>query len=230
MAFPVVSSSALSSRGSADLADVITMPSGIVAGDLILVFHSTDVGGGTRTWSNGFTELKDEDPTSNVGIGYKIAAGGDTLTITKTVSERFSAIALRITSWHGTTPPEVAAAVTGTSVNPNSGSLSPSWGAADTMWITMHGHDTTTSDSSITAWPTNYTQNQIQGTYFSSSGEPNLATRELNAATEDPGAFTQSLSRPWRAYTVAVRPSAGAPPTTTAKMEPMSMSSIMRQW
>ena len=212
MAFPVVSSSALSSRGSGLFDDPITMPAGIVAGDLLIVIHSTDVGGGTRTWSGSFIELLDLDPISNLGIAYKFAAGGDTLTVTKSVSERFSAIALRITGMHATQAPELVGAATGTSTGPNAASLTASWGAADNLWITFHGHDTLVTDTTITTFPANYIANQLQGTYFSSSGEPNLATRNLAAATEDAGAWLVSQSVGWRAGTIVVRPAAAAAP------------------
>ena len=97
-AFPQVGSTATSSNCTSVNDDPITMPSGIVAGDLLIVIHSTDVSGATRTWSGGFTEIKDLDSSSNIGVAYKIAAGGDTLTVTKSLAERFSAIALRITA------------------------------------------------------------------------------------------------------------------------------------
>jgi len=51
------------------------------------------------------------------------------------------------------------------------------------------------TNAAVTVWPANYTANQIQGDYFFSSDEPNLAMRELAAASDDPGTFTLSASR-----------------------------------
>lgn len=211
MAFPQVGSTALSSRSTNALDDVITMPSSIVAGDLLIVVHASDTTSGTRTWSGSFVEIKDLAATSSVGVAYKIAVGGDTLTVTKTVSERFSAIALRITaaSWHGTTPPEISTTATGTSTTPNPDSITASWGSADNLFIAFHVHDTDATNRTVDVWPTNYTANQIQGDYFSSSGEPNLATRELAASNDDPATFTISASLGWRAGTIVIRPNLG---------------------
>ena len=208
MAFPIVATSATSFRCSNALDDVITMPAGIEAGDLLIVVHATDSGGGTRTWSGSFLELSDASATANVGVAYKFAAGGDTLTVTKSVSERFSAIALRITGMHATQAPEVAADATGISANPNAGSLTASWGAEDNLWITWHGHETAATDTTISVWP--YANNQIQGPYCASAGEPNLSTKEAAAATDDAGAWTISASLGWRAATMVVRPAAAA--------------------
>ena len=212
MAFPIVATTATSSRCSNDFGDVITMPASIAAGDLLIVVHASDTGGGTRTWSGDFLELSDASTTCNVGVAYKFAAGGDTLTVTKSASERFSAIALRITGMHATQAPEVAADATGTSANPDAGSLTASWGTEDNLWITWHGHDTTTTDTTISVWP--YASNQIEGPYCASAGEPNLSTKEAAAATDDAGAWTISASLGWRASTIVVRPAAAA---TTAK-------------
>src|SRR5574341_1316784 len=214
--FPQVVSTATSfSCTTASSVDPITMPSGIVAGDLLIVIHSTDLNGGTRTWDGGFNEILDDTTTNtNIGVAYKIATGGDTLTVTRSAQDRFSAIALRITaaSWHGTTPPEISTIATGSSTTPDPNSVTASWGAADNLFIAFHGHDTTTANASVTVWPANYAQNQIEGPYCSSSGEPNLATRELAAASDDPGTFTISASRPWKAGTIVVRPVAVVPP------------------
>ncbi len=206
--FPIVAASATSSRASNDFADVITMPAGIASGDLLIVIHSTDVGGGARTWSGGFTEILNKSATSNLGVAWKIAVGGDTLTVTKSESERFSAIALRITGAHASSAPEISATVTGSSTAPNPDSVTASWGAENNLFIAFHGHDTTTTDASVTAFPTSYTENQIQGVYVASAGEPNMATQNLTAASDDPGTFTINTSLGWRAGTIVVRPAA----------------------
>lgn len=213
MAFPVVASSALSSRDSDAADDVITMPSGITAGDLLVIFHATDVNAISRTWSGGFVELHDAVATAGMGVAYKIAVGGDSCTVTKGDTEKFSAIALRITGAHATQAPELGTVATGTSTGPNAGSVTASWGGEDNLFITWHSHVTGAADTTITTWPASYTDNQLEGTWLTTCGEPNLATRDLAAASDDAGAWLISASRGWRAGTLVIRPGAAAAAT-----------------
>jgi hypothetical protein len=135
------------------------------------------------------------------------------------VAERSQHLAIRISaaSWHGTTPPEVAAAVTASSTAPNSGSLTPSWGSAATLWITTFGIADPALKFPVTGWPTNYTDNNLSnGTGDNSTAGIALATRNIAAATEDPGAFTTTAADWWAASTIAVRPSCTPAPTVTS--------------
>ena len=199
-------------------APTIDLPAGIASGDLIIVFLAQD-GAATATWPSPWVELVDENAgtAANLHVAYLIASGGET-TVAPTMSfaERSQHLAIRISaaSWHGTTPPEVAAAVAGTSAAPNSGSLTPSWGSVDTLWITTFGIDQPASSGNpvtfpVTGWPTNYTDNNLSnGESDNSTAGIALATRNLATATQDPGAFTTTGSDDWVASTIAVRPAA----------------------
>jgi hypothetical protein len=57
----------------------------------------------------------------------------------------------------------------------------------------------------ITAFPTNYGSNQINLS-IAAGATLGVATRNLNAATEDPGVFTLDGAKEWQAFTLAVHP------------------------
>lgn len=231
MAFPVVQGVATSTRSSNATTTVVTFDAAASAGDLILVFHGSDSGAGANTYPAGWVELVDAAGSGfQASIAYLIATGGETsVTVTHT-SERANAIAVRISGWHGTTAPEVSTAATGSSTQPNPGSLTPSWGADDTLWIAAAFADDSATPFPITAWPTNYASNQTQGSTAASAADVAIATRNLNAASEDPGAFTMTATETWSAYTVAVRPAAagggGSPVTVTPGVASLALSAL----
>jgi hypothetical protein len=218
-AFPTVVGSSNSEQASNN-PPTITLPANIVAGDLVIVFLAQDETA-TATWPSPWVELVDENAgtAANLHVAYLIASGGET-TVAPTMSadERSQHLAIRISaaSWDGITPPEVSTPLTGASGTPDSGSLTPSWGSEDTLWITTFGMDGPDVRFPVTVWPTNYADNNLSnGTGDLSTAGIALATRNLATATEDPGAFTTTGSDDWVASTIAVRP-VGPPTYSTA--------------
>jgi hypothetical protein len=220
--FPQVGGSATSSRTTNAIDDVVTLPASVASGDLVLVFHYSG-GGGTRTFPSPWVEIKDVavGVAFNTGIAYLIASGGETsVTVTKSATQRFSAIAIRITaaSWHGTTPPEVSTGATGDSNIPNPDAVTASWGSADNLFVAVTGYDT---NIAITGYPTNYGSNQINSPSSGGSGRGGVATRELAASNDNPGTFTLFEATEWWAGTVVVRPAAtGNQDVTTVGFQP----------
>ena len=143
--FPtVVGTNATSEATSNTATPTITLPSGIAAGDLIIAFLAQDACACTATWPNPWVEIVEQGNGSanSLHIAYLIASGGETTVVpTLSVAEQSQHLSIRIAAgdWQGV--PEVATPVTANSANPNSGSLTPSWGAADTLWITAFGID-----------------------------------------------------------------------------------------
>jgi hypothetical protein len=189
----------------------VNMPSTTDAGDLLIVLFTND-GTATVITPAGWTAL-----ASNAGNGavrlsvyYKIAGGTEgstTVNFITSAAEEAVAQVYRITNWHGTTPPEISAAVTGTSTRPNAASLSPAgWDVADTLWLAVAGQDRG-DQSGTTAYPASYTDGTST---LSSDGTGSCRTlsarRVLATASENPGAFTIPVSEQWVAFTIAVRP------------------------
>ena len=211
MAFPQIAGSQLSNEAANTTNHDVTLPASVAAGDLLIavVFHD---GNSTFTWPGSWQELADGNigTVASMTVGYLIASGGETtVAVTSTGSERSTHIAVRITGWHGTTPPEISTATTGTSTAPNSGSVTASWGSADNLFIALYGVDS----GNVTAYA--LPDNNIASQTTASAAYGAICSDELAQATLDPGAFTNSASDDWRAYTIVVRPAAGGGVTTT---------------
>ncbi len=206
--YPAIAATSTYQNSSAATSNNVTLPSGIQAGDLLmLVFR----GGSTATAStpSGWSLLSSIDSTTlgHTYIWYKTASGseGATVAITST-NIRVAAIGYRISGWTGT--PEIA-----TSTTNDPPALSPSWGTADTLWIA--GMTNRISNSSVTAAPANYS-NLItiaeNGSGATSRSRVSTANRSLTASSDDPGTFTTSgtIDSP-EAFTIAIKPLAIPP-------------------
>ncbi len=199
----------------------INLPDGSdVAGRLILLFFTSDGGGESFTWPTGFTEILAEGGTGFTnGVAYQFTTGsegyastGATTTLTITSVEQSAHTTYLLSGVDTATPPAAATATTGTSTAPNSGSLNPAgWGTEDTLWFVFasaNGLSSTTPR--FTVYPTNYTDGRSDISAGGNGVVQGVARRELNAASEDPGAFTMDTSAAWRASTIGVRPGAVA--------------------
>src|SRR3990167_4578908 len=124
----------------------VNMPAGIVAGDLLIVICAADVAD-TITQSGGTDWTKLEQTNNSTVIGLvifaKIAAGGDTLTLTSSGSNDIACVSLRITG-HGvtdvTTDIKKGTSATGTDGSPNPPSLDTG-ASKDYLWIECFAAD-----------------------------------------------------------------------------------------
>lgn len=211
MAFPVIESVTETTFASDTTAHVVSMPASVNAGDALIVIFTND-GSATVTTPSGWTQLYTlANGTALTGGAYaKVASGsegGGTVDFVTSATESASAQCYRISGWHGLiTGVEAGTAgsiTTGTTADPPS--LSPSWGALDTLWLaTCHTSTTQTISSGPTSY-TNLTQTSSgSGTTFAQTIS---ARRSNNTATEDPGVFTTSGTGASKVYnTLAIRP------------------------
>lgn len=202
--FPVINGTA-DFAGPNVLTHDVTLPSGIVAGELLLTAISgtgtPDLDGTPSGWSVLFNNASGGTGSDRrLIVLRKTAAGSDTLTVTMTStasSAAIAAVSFRISKTGAV--PEASSSASGSSANPNPGSLTPSWGEKKTLWLAFFAGRA----GSVSAIPSNYSDS------FSSLSGSNIlvgsARRFLRASTEDPGTFTQSASDNWVAATVAVR-------------------------
>lgn len=223
MAFPSADTQVDTDFGTSVTSMPVNMPATVNSGDLLITLVSVRNAG---TWTNpsGWDDISTLSQTGGGGgVGktngfYKIADGteaGTTPTWTASVATSAAWQTIRITNWHGTTPPE-ATTISGDATAANPPNLAPSWGTDDNLWIVVAGH-AAVSAAAFTAAPTNYTGFANNG---ASSGGAAVsiasANRQLNASSEDPGAFTAGGSnRFWASGTIAVRPSGSTPPPAT---------------
>jgi len=190
--FPVVEASATSFDNTIDGSSVVDLPSGIVSGNLLLVFFFApdDV-----TFPAGWTELN--TGVNDLSCAYRKATGSEGASITVTINgnEASAHVAMRIS---GMADPAVTApVVAGFADGVDPPNLVPVGGPKPYLWIAVAGAES----GEITAAPGGYSS------FARANGSHDCATaiRNLFASSENPVPFTGPASNS-KALTVAVYP------------------------
>jgi len=218
MAFPSV---ATSSNGIATAATIttITFPTGVTQGDLLLLIAAAGTSAGQTTGWTGWTQLNNNGGTANkLESGYRYYQTGDSppsLTAATTVS--WAWVMLRITTASAVTAPQIGTFATSGTGSGDPPSYTPSYGQLDTLWIAAESY----AGSTAATLPTNYAGlvNPLNGLGLSVA----VGTRQLNAASENPGAFGGG-SGTWFAVTFAVPPVPPPPPPRVLVQEAVRRS------
>ena len=189
------------------------LPGNIVSGNLLLIFatfDSFDPDAGTITWPSGgdaWTQVYSlTGGGGHVSQLYKRTADGgegSTISVTTGNSTGSSHTSYRVT---GTTN-AIEVATDNTAPNndsPNPPSLTPTWGADDTLWFVaaQYGNGT----RFVTTYPTSFTNGRNDRWDNGSGTGQGTGIRLNNTATENPGVFTLNSGDVWHAATVAVEP------------------------
>lgn len=181
----------------------IGLPTGIVAGNLLLVVVTMS-GTGAVTINTGTSGTNWSiignvtSATSRSLVIAKIAEGGDALALTTSTARAASYVGLRITGAGGL---PTAASATGSDANPEPPSATAS-GDANRLWVAARS----TTSALTSSAPTGYTNSQASITAGGSVTTTQTAERTLYDATEDPGAFPVGTSADWVAWTIYVDP------------------------
>lgn len=212
-AFPTITSTTTSEETANTASHTVSYPATTANGDLLILLFSNDGASDTPTLPGtwGTNELTNGDQGGGgYAVSYLIAdgtEGGGSITVTTPSVEQSSAAMLRILAadWHGTTPPEILMGTASLTASPDVGSLSPSWGSEDTLWISLAFRDRGTFTVSTWPLPDNQT-NMLNGT----SNQGAFSSDELAQASLDPSAWLWSVSTSNIAGVLAVRPAAAA--------------------
>ncbi len=208
MAFPVVETTATSLETSGVTNHTVSLPSGIVSGNLLIVNFAVDGNPGV-SWPAGWTEIFEVAKSSlnALAVAYRKADGTEssTITVTTGASKTSSHTSYRISGAIDPTTqaPEISTGATGASTNPDPDNLTPTGGAKDYLWLAVHGHN---KDANTTAFPTNYTNGVSTQGGGSTGSAIGSAERNLNAASENPATFTIGAALDWVAATIAIHP------------------------
>src|SRR5574337_187068 len=227
MAFPTVAGT----NTHVDLnvtSHVINLPASIAAGDLLIAKLGYGVTSNTLTWPAGWNAITNgaveetTGGTEGIEVRYRLADGteGASITVTSSAQCRSESQSYRITGAAdpGTQAPEAANAI-GTNSSADSPSLTPTGGAKDYLWLSFVSASRQATANDFTGAPTNYSNlltaaNTTTGVSLTTGAS---AERQLNAASEDPGAFATGtgLTVAWAAVTLAIHPpaSGGSPQT-----------------
>lgn len=211
MTFPSVTATSTSTLATDGTTHTVTIPA-VSSGNLILI--ATGINGNPGiTEPSGFTFQKELSGSNCVyALFAKVSDGSEagTVTFTTDASEESSHCVYVIDSWFGSLAGvETSTGATGNSDTPASGSLSPSWGADDNLYIASVG---LRRGRNFDSFPTDQPDNRIStGTSTATSGSGcGLASRNLAASSANPAAFGLDGSTPFAAVTIAVRPAGGA--------------------
>lgn len=220
MAFPTRGAFLKATNGTtASATPAVSLPdSGILAGDLLIVLFRCALPGAIG-WPAEWNELFDassDGADDQMALAYKVAQGdesGTSITLSSG-NGKFAAIsaAIRGAANPLINPPQLSTVAIGTNNAPNATTVTPTGGAKDYMWITFFGQE---GENTITPTaPTNY--QTADNSRFANSGvagavatncHVGMAIRDnLNAASEDAGAFASNVTDDWTAYTLAIHP------------------------
>lgn len=225
-AFPVVQTTNTSLQNSETSTQTVALPASITAGDLLVIVVTVSRQSATTTPSSfittpaGWTAVFGLTGASSDGVGdivtrifSKVATGSEGASVSVTsASRRGSHHSFRINGTSGAAASIECATGTAsadTDIDPDPATVTPSWGAKDTLFIAVAAKETglTTAPTA----PTNYS-NVLNAT--NDAGGVNTTTtstarRELNAASDNPGIFDYvDGGDRWLATTCAVEPAA----------------------
>lgn len=217
MTFPVVEGRSKTSYPgpTASTSHAVTLPSGIVAGELLLVIAHTDGAITSMSASSGWTELFDSaySPFHCMAAYWKIAEGSDSLTISFTGgSERINYCCWRISGARavhasGTTQ-------TGASTAHDPPTCAPGVGTKDFLWIAVAG-ELSVSDTAYSSFSSGYGNTNNMAALTRSGAAVHLlgsCEKTANGSSENPGYFTAATNSYYIAQTFAIEPSSGVNP------------------
>lgn len=228
MAFPTVANRTGAATTTA--ATTLVVPFTQTTGDFVIIFIANDTTT-ISTLSDGFSQITDNTGATRIIYKSSLAGteGGD-CTITFSGSCKACATSYNIQGASTTDTPQFSTVTTGTSTSPDPGSLSPTGGAKDYLWFAFAGLGGEDAAAPISSAPTDFTNLTTRSTGTAGAVATNsslgTAERQLNASSLDPGAFTLSTTRDWRAYTVAVHPAPASGPTNLKSLDTNIKSNI----
>jgi hypothetical protein len=137
---------------------VHSLPSGRVNGNLLVNIVSK---GKAVTFNAlaGWTEIVDESAVAGIAILVRQIDGTEagTITLTSSAISRSASICYQISGAAdpATQLPELSTVATGSSVNPNATTVTPTGGSKDYLWISLFGRDGEEADDDtwVTAAP-----------------------------------------------------------------------------
>ena len=209
--FPsIISRSQAASPASNDTVHSITLPSSILAGDLVIICFSVDASENPAvTTGTNWTRL-DYLPSSTACTGsvfYKVFTvnGPETVVIT-TTTEQSSHICFKIRGHNPVTPIIYCTSVAGDSTNADPPSHTPGYVTQDYLWIIYCAHD---AQVVATACDANFSNLTTQAAAGSAGASTSVADRSYRVGTAyNPGAFTSNTEQ-CVAFTICINPILG---------------------
>lgn len=220
MGFPSVRATTYSEETADTTSHDVDM-TGVQPGDRAMLFVVVDNDGSTVTLSGfpaGWSQVWSASYLSGGGqtaeLWEKVDCSGSesSFAFVTSTSEQSKSRVFFVEQSDSVASSEAATEAYGATTTPDPSSLTPSWGADDTLWVAFFASDN--SRAGATGYPSNYSSDQytVSGASSVDSVTYGIATRQVNAASENPGTFTRIYPDRWIAVTFAVPP--GDPSST----------------
>lgn len=212
MAFPTVTGSILTELGSGSSASV-NLPSTLIPGQLLVVLHRS-AGAGAHGWPADWTTVQSSADGSDdvISVGWKNIGQVETGVVTITQGNvKYASLAYAIAGAcdPAIQAPELSTVATGAGTTPDPTIVTPTGGAKDYLFLWLGGWEGEQT-SPPASQPTSYTNpiGASSGTAAGTSTNCRVASarRALNAASQDPGSWTISVSEDWTAWAMAIHP------------------------
>lgn len=208
--FPFVMGTAALTQLTSANPGTVSMPSGILAGELLIAICAGDTNG-SMAQSGGSDWTLVAGPTNNGtavcgAVFAKVAAGSDTLSVTFEAND-FAAVCFRVQN-HGVTVPSthitVGTPATGSDAAPNPPNCNPGV-SKDYLWIEGFAAD---DDDNATDYETSgWTKvGQAESAQSTSSCMAAAAALQATAASQDPGVMAMAAVEEWVAFTLGIPP------------------------
>lgn len=207
MIFPWVVNTTSSANASASTNHTVSLPSGIQAEDIIVVFFEIDGNVASGNAPSGWWKLDQlTGGSSTVGTCYlKVATGseGSTQVFTTASSDETAHVAFLIRGADPNTI-EYGAASYSTSSNPTAPAVTAKgWGTEGMLWITSLG---TQGADNITSFPTNFTNNQVRQVCGANVCFQSAASYSASGSSVTPGNWALTVLNHCRCFTIGFRP------------------------
>ncbi len=212
MAFPVIVSSVDSEESSAVTSHTMTMPVGLLAGELIFAAIGLGANGfePVATAPAGWTIFRQLDGRNTMLVIMAKVSDGTESGTTPVFTTDIACISVhlnhRINTWFGDLTGVIVSP--GDSQNdlfPDSDTVTSVWELADNLFMSICSIHRT---STILSWPTNYTDNQVF-VEAGGGGDQTLAAaagRDLASTSDNASVFEIDIARWWGAVGVVIAP------------------------
>lgn len=226
MAFPILQGTATSLTDPFSTNHTVSLPATVNAGDTLIV-QFVDRGSTTVSFPAGWTKIFQLSNANLVtkAIAWKKAdgtEGGTTINVTTDSAQTavHAAYVIDAAADPAITAPEASTGATGADAADDSDSLTPIGGVKDYLWFTFVGRERREQHVSGDE-PVSYTF--VLSATSVTAVEILLASarRDLNALSEDPGAWTNGRNEVWVACTVAIHPVGVTAASTLLRRHPM---------
>ena len=187
MAFPVVEAGSNGRNESSATTHSVTLPAGVAAGDLLLIFFATRYDTaitGPAGWTQVFQPVY--STYCRIACFSIIASGGETLaSVTTAGNTRTGFVCYRISGASGNVEFGSAVFQTGShDVAP----VTASWGVKDNLFLAMCGK---TEANTLSYWPSTHTLHRTKNLWLDgNAANVFVCARTEAVATHDAGSFT----------------------------------------